>query len=247
MRHLYVLVNLHDALKDGAGEDGTLALDGEAVVHREQKRPVEGAWHFGHLLHELFHQILHADRQRNILRRLHADGTSRARSHRHHVTPCELGAVECQCESLLHLLYLFVPGCLRKHVYLVQHHKHVLGENLSHDQTLRGLCLNSLSHIHHKHHQVDDLRPSDDGANQRGVAGAVHQGELDVIMLQRLFQIVRRRHREPGKSQIQCDAALRALRMLVQRRGRQQRAECPGEAGFPTVDVPQDAHIHIER
>eukprot|EP00976_Prorocentrum_cordatum_P101395 1192612-Prorocentrum_minimum.AAC.1 len=60
-------------------------------------------------------------------------------------------------------------------------------------------------------------------------------------------RVVWRGHREPGKSQIQCDPALRALRVLVQRRSRQQRAESAREAGFPTVYVPQNAHIHVER
>ena len=54
------LVNTDGALQDGAGHDGALAADAEAVVHREDERLGDGPARQVHLSAQLLHQLWHA-------------------------------------------------------------------------------------------------------------------------------------------------------------------------------------------
>ena len=47
---------------------------------------------------------------------------------------------------------------------------------LAYDEALGRLSLDALPHIDHEHHQVDDLRAADDGADERGMTRAIDLG-----------------------------------------------------------------------
>ncbi len=52
----------------------------------------------------------------------------------------------------------------------------------------------TLGHVNDQHHHVDDLHAADDGADERGVARAVHQRELQLVVRPQAGQVGRQRN-----------------------------------------------------
>jgi hypothetical protein len=75
--------------------------------------------------------------------------------------------------------------------------------------------LDALGHINDQDHHVNDLSAANDGPYQRGMARAVYKRELQAVAGQ-VLQVVRHGHCERGEAQVEGDAPLLALRVLVQ-------------------------------
>ena len=54
--------------------------------------------------------------------------------------------------------------------------------HLCNHQALCGLCLDALCHIYNQDDHVNDLSASHNGADEGGVAWAVHEGELQLCL-----------------------------------------------------------------
>ena len=76
-------------------------------------------------------------------------------------TPTVPGVLEGLVQSLGHLLNGALSLCGRQQVSLVQDDHHAGAGELADQQTLSRLGLDALYHIHHQHHQVNDLGPWD--------------------------------------------------------------------------------------
>jgi hypothetical protein len=125
----------------------------------------------------------------------------------------------------------------------------------------------------HTTHHVDDLRAADDGADESCVAGAVHEREVHALeaalcthtappyhawyhMLAvltaatpaaaRTSNVGRRGHEEAREAEVERDAALLRLRVLVQRRRRQLGAQRTHEGRLARVHVAQHADIDVQ-
>lgn len=61
------LVDRDGALQHGTREHGALPLDGEAVIHGEQKRPLRAAWSSGHAQQQLLDELVQPLRGRLVL------------------------------------------------------------------------------------------------------------------------------------------------------------------------------------
>ena len=88
---------------------------------------------------------------------------------------------------------------------------------------------------------------SDNGADERGVSGTVDQRELDGAQLRRLLQPSRRRHAEAAEAQVDGDAALLRLRVLVEAGRAGDRAERARQRRLAVVDVAEHADVEIEQ
>ena len=76
----------------------------------------------------------------------------------------------------------------------------------------------------------------------------IHQGELQaVIMLQALAvpQMIRQIHCKGGEAEVQRDASLTGLRVLVEGSRGGGAAQRPGERCLPAVDMPEDPDVEI--
>lgn len=126
------------------------------------------------------------------------------------------------------------PGVGLEEVELVEDDEEAGGGgDLGEEEALRRLRLHPLHRVHHEHHHVDDLGPAwpnlprslpdstapgpgtDDGAEEGGVARAVHEGELDGLEGGEVGQATRELlvhgEGEAGEAQVQRDAPLLAL------------------------------------
>ena len=92
---------------------------------------------------------------------------------------------------------------------------------------------------------------ADDGPDEGGVPGAVDQRDLQLgpVLglgpLRRRPQALGQWHREAREAQVERDAALAALRLLVEGRGGGCCAERSRQRGLAAVNVAQDAHVHV--
>jgi len=86
-------------------------------------------------------------------------------------------------DSLGQLLDLSFPRLRREQISLVKNNQHVLRRrNLPYYQALGGLCLEPLGRIYYQEHDVDDLGSADDCADEGGVAWAVDESELQLVV-----------------------------------------------------------------
>lgn len=92
---------------------------------------------------------------------------------------------------------------------------------------------------------------SDDRAHEGGVAGAVDQRHLQPRLFRvglgghRAAHARRQRHQEAREAQVERDAALAALRLLVEGRRGRRGAQRPRQRRLAAVDVAQHAHVHV--
>ena len=77
----------------------------------------------------------------------------------------------------------------------------------------------------------------------------VHQGELQVVILlpSAVPQVVRQIHREGGEAEVQRDASLPGLRVLVEGSRGGGAAQRPSERRLPAVDMSKHPDIEIQR
>ncbi len=88
----------------------------------------------------------------------------------------------------------------------------------------------------------------DDSPNKRGVSGTVHQGELQAVILllaPAVPQVIGEIHREGGEAEVQRDASLTGLRVLVEGGRRGGAAQRPGEWRLPAVDMSEHPDVEI--
>lgn len=92
------------------------------------------------------------------------------------------------------------------------------------------------------------LTPND-GANEGRVSRTVHQRELQfgvAVAPGVLPQLLGEVHGEGGEAEIQGDASLSGLGVLVKGSRRRCAAERPGKRRLSAVDMPKYPHIKIE-
>mmetsp|Transcript_56573 Transcript_56573/g.127655 ORF Transcript_56573/g.127655 Transcript_56573/m.127655 type:complete len:399 (-) Transcript_56573:122-1318(-) len=214
--HHNVLLRLDGSGEDGSGEHRALALDWEGVVEGEHEGACRVPLREHKLVLECLDELVHADGRRAIVWVCRHAGKG------------QVSAKFCGREGCPQLLddplQCLLPLLCRDHVHLVQDDDKLVGKNLGNHQTLGGLCLDALVHIDHQRAEVDDLCTTDDGPDQRRMPWAVHEAELyDLVAL--ILEAIRRVAGEGGETQVQSDAALLRLRVLVQRRCRSDSRE----------------------
>mmetsp|Transcript_579 Transcript_579/g.1387 ORF Transcript_579/g.1387 Transcript_579/m.1387 type:complete len:299 (-) Transcript_579:136-1032(-) len=216
VRNLHSVAHFALAAQHCPRQHRPLTLDGEAVIDGEEELPrlLPGV-RLGHSRHEVHHQRFHS--HGGVAARRHVICTSRPCRDGHHLAILELGRLERVRKAFLHLVHLLHACLFGQHVGFVQHHQQVARGDLANYQTLCRLRLNPLVDIDHQHHDVDDLRAPEHGPYERGVARAVHQRELQLVVRQ-VRQGRRQVRHEAGKPEVQGDASRRALGVLVQRR-----------------------------
>lgn len=110
-------------------------------------------------------------------------------------------------------------------------------------------------HCHQRHcstmtsREFRELTP-DDSPNKRGMSRTIHQGELQVVILllaSTVPQMIRKIHREGGEAEVQRDASLTGLRVLVEGSGGGGAAQRPGERRLPAVDMSKHPDIEVQR
>lgn len=92
-----------------------------------------------------------------------------------------------------------------------------------------------------------ELTPND-SPNKRGVSRTIHQGELQAVILllaSAVPQVIRKIHREGGEAEVQRDAPLTGLRVLVEGSRGGGAAKRPGKRCLPTVDMSEHPDVEI--
>lgn len=92
-----------------------------------------------------------------------------------------------------------------------------------------------------------ELTPNN-SPNKRSVSRTVYQGELQAVILLLLSavpQVSRKIHRERGEAEVQRDASLTGLRVLVEGSRGGGAAQRPGKRRLPAVDMSEHPHIKI--
>lgn len=91
---------------------------------------------------------------------------------------------------------------------------------------------------------------TNNGPYQRGVSRAVHQGELQAVILllaAEAPQVLREVHREGGEAEVQSDASLFGLRVLVEGSRGGGAAQRPGKRRLSAVDMSKNPNVEIQR
>lgn len=117
-----------------------------------------------------------------------------------------------RCARRTHLLR---AALWRNEVDLVQHDNELFGRDFTNDEALCSLCLDALRDVNDKDHEVNDLRAANDGFDQTRVARAIHERHLQRAPAVR-GQVCRYICGEGAETQVQRDATLHRLRVLVQ-------------------------------
>lgn len=76
----------------------------------------------------------------------------------------------------------------------------------------------------------------------------IHQGELQAVILllaSAVPQVIGKNHREGGEAEVQRDAPLPGLRVLVEGSRGGGAAQRPGERRLPAVDMSEDPDVEI--
>lgn len=98
-----------------------------------------------------------------------------------------------------------------------------------------------------KPEEFKELTPND-SPDKRGVSRAVHQGELQAVILllpPAVPQLIRQIHREGGEAEVQRDAPLTGLRVLVEGSRGGGAAQRPGQRRLPAVDMSEHSNVEI--
>lgn len=92
------------------------------------------------------------------------------------------------------------------------------------------------------------LLTANDSANERGMSWTVHQCELQaVIFPTALLHVLRQRDSEGAEAQVQCNAALFRLRILIKRRRGRGAAQGSSQRSLSAVHMPQNTHVKVQR
>ena len=83
------------------------------------------------------------------------------------------------------LLYRGLPLFFRQHVNLVEDKDHFSTGDLADNEALSSLGLDAFGDIDDQEHDINDLSSPDDGADERGMARAIHKSILDFLQLKK--------------------------------------------------------------
>lgn len=89
---------------------------------------------------------------------------------------------------------------------------------------------------------------SNDSPNERSVPRTIHQGKLEAViwlLSHAVPQVIGKIHSEGGEAEVQSDASLAGLRVLVEGGCGRSAAQRPGKRRLPAVDMSEHADVEI--
>ena len=146
---------------------------------------------------------------------------------------------QCSYLTLQYFLILY-------HIYLVQHHYHLLHKQLCYYYTFSSLSLNTLCCIYYQKHYVYYLSTSYYCTNQRCMTRTVHQCELQVLFLELRLKTSWHSGKKSRETKIESDTSLLRLWIFIKTSSRGDLAEYSTNGCFSRIDMTKYSNINIK-